>query len=58
MTGARTFMDETRPPELTGRRGTVRLDGRRVGVIEESDDGFDALSPAVLAAIVRNPDGP
>jgi HipA-like protein len=32
-------MDEDRPPRVTGRRGTVRLDGRRVGVIEESDTG-------------------
>jgi len=48
-------MDETRSPEVTGRRGTVRLDGRRVGVIEETDTGsrftYDAEWIALADAV-------
>jgi HipA-like protein len=32
-------MDEPHPPQTTGRGGIVRLDGRRVGVIEELGTG-------------------
>ncbi len=34
-----TPAEEARAPEPTGRRGIVRLDGRRVGIIEETDTG-------------------
>lgn len=34
-----TSADYTRAPGPTGRRGIVRLDGRRVGIIEETDTG-------------------
>jgi HipA-like protein len=48
-------MDDTRSPEVPGRRGTVRLDGRRVGVIKETDTGsrftYDAEWLALADAV-------
>jgi serine/threonine-protein kinase HipA len=38
MNPAQAAMDEARP-QVTGRRGVVRLDGRRVGAIQETDTG-------------------
>jgi serine/threonine-protein kinase HipA len=39
MTGAAAPTGETRPLRRTGRRGIVRLDGQRVGIVEETENG-------------------